>query len=120
MNKNIIYTDDCCEKMITDIKNELDIDIVKRFDRSEWDVNKVMSIITLPNLVMAVFNSINELTVMEVPLLNFMCKPILITAGSINSYPILEKTVDYISKNANLKNENCNFVSWYKTIAGQR
>lgn len=116
MESSIIYTDVCCPEMITAVKDELSLDIVQRFRTDEWDVNQAMSLITAPNLVLAVFNMIDEITVMEISLLSFMCKPILVTAGSIGSYPVVEKTVDYVDKNANLKDPDCNFVSWYRTV----
>lgn len=116
MTGNLVYTDSCSEELIDSIKNELNLDIVLRLKREDWSVNDTMSIITLPSLTLAVINSIDEISVMEVGLLNFMCKPILITANSIGAYPILERSVDYVDKNANLTSKDSNFVSWYKAI----
>jgi hypothetical protein len=120
MESKILYTDVCCPELITSIKEELGIGVVQRFANESWTVNEAMSIITAPNLILAVMNTIDEVSVMEISLLNFMCKPVLVTAASIDSYPMVEKTVDYVDKNANLKDKDSNFISWFKKIMEER
>ena len=116
MENNIIYTDLCCPELITLIKDNLGIDVIQRFANENWSVNEAMILITEPKLVLAVINVIDEISVMEISLLHFMCKPILVTATSIDSYPIVERTATYIDKNANLKDKDSNFISWFNTI----
>lgn len=116
MDNNILYTDICCPEMVEIIKDELGLDVVQRFKKEHWSVIEAMSFITAPNLVLSVVNTIDEISVMEISLLTFMCKPILVTASSISSYPVIERTVDYVDKNANLKDENSNFISWYRAV----
>lgn len=115
MSDNLIYSDVQCEESILKIKEELGMDILPRISRESWTVNDAMSVITIPNLKMAVVNVIDEISVMEMALLHFMCKPILVTAKSIVNYPVLErKVVDFIDVNCNLNDKDNNFISWYR------
>lgn len=116
MTRNIVYTDSCSKELVELIKTKLNLDVVLRLEKNAWSVNDTMRIVTLPSLKLAVINTIDEISVMEVGLLTFMCKPILITASSIGAYPVLEQSVDYIDKSANLISKNSNFISWYRTI----
>lgn len=116
MNSNLVYTDSCSEYIAEEIRNKLGLEIVLRFKSDDWSINDAMSIITLPSLRLAVINTMDEMSVMEIALLNFMCKPILVTAPSVRYYPMVEKSVDFIDRNANLNTNNSNFISWYKAI----
>lgn len=120
MENSFIYTDICCPEIAEEVKKELGLDLIQRYKNSDWTVANTMFFISSPKLVLAVFNAIDETTVMEVSLLEFMCKPILVTASSIKSYPMVEKTITYIDKDADLRNPKCNFISWYKNILEER
>jgi hypothetical protein len=117
MNGDFIYTDKCSQAISDKIKKELNLDVVQRIEATKWNINDTMSIITNPSLKLAVVNVIDELSVMECALLYFMCKPILITAISIKSYPKIEQTIaSYIDQNSNLTDSNSNFISWYRQV----
>lgn len=116
MQNRTLYTDSCCKEMMSKIKKELGLDIIQRFSEEEWSINNAMIFITNPNIELAIINRIDEISVMEISLLNFMCKPILVTAATIDNYPMIKKMVDHIDKEANLKNPYSNFISWYKNI----
>ena len=114
--KNIIYTDYCCDNLKKEINKKLNLDVVLRMDYSSWTLSDTMSIITIPNIKLAVINKIDEISVIEMGLLNFLCKPILITAP-IKGYPILEsKIVDFIEPTCKLDKEDSNFITWYKNF----
>lgn len=119
MEPNFIYTDTCPKKMREDIKEELGIEVVERLPNNTWSINDALSIITLPSLELAVINRIDEISVMEMALLHFMCKPILITAKSIVSYPMLiDKIITYQDVSCNLLEKNNSFINWYKVREG--
>jgi len=111
---SIIYTDDCHPNIEKLIHYELGLDIVRQLNDSTWNINDAMAIITDPGLILAVINQLNEITLMEIALLHFMCKPILITHRAIEEYPILERCVDFIDYTCNLKDLNSNFITWFK------
>lgn len=112
---NLIYTDCCCDDNIAKCKEKLDIDLIMRIDIKLWSISDALGIITLPNLKLAVINVIDETSVMEMALLHFMCKPILITSSTIKNYPILkEKIIDYTAFDCDLRQPNNNFINWYK------
>lgn len=117
MTQNLLYIDSCEEEMIDKIKKELGLDVALRLPKDKWNVNDAMGIITIPNIKLAIINTIDEIAVMEMTLLHFMCKPILITTKSIKNYKVLEKSVvDYIEPNCNLSDVHNNFFSWYRTM----
>lgn len=111
----MIYTDKCSKENINIIKSQLNTDILLRLDIDKWNINEAISIVTLPKIELAIFNSIDELTVIEMGLLAFMCKPILITCKSINNFKQLKnKIVNYIDFSCNLTLPNNNFINWYR------
>ena len=111
---SIIYTDYCCDKSVEDMK-KVGYDLVKRLDIKDWSISDALSIITLPNLKLAVINIIDEVSVMEISLLHFMCKPILITSQTIKNYPIIkDKVIDYIDYDCDLRNPFNNFINWFQ------
>ena len=112
----MIYTDDCSYQIENRIKNELNLVVVKRLDEKSWNVNDSMRIITDPRLSLAVINVIDEISLMEIGLLNFLCKPILITSKSIMEYPAVLNTVNWTDPNCNLKDTESNFIAWYKYV----
>jgi hypothetical protein len=112
---NIIYTDSCHPLMVEKVRLELSMGLVLGINREAWTLNDAMSIITHPNVIVAVINSINEFTVLEMAMLHFMCKPIVVTSKSINSYPVLaNRIVDFIEPTCNLLEENNSFIEWFK------
>jgi hypothetical protein len=113
---NIIYTDSCNSKLIEDVKNQLGMDIVLGLDPTLWSLSDALGLIMVPSIKLAVINSISEITVIEMGLLHFMCKPILVTTPNIKDYPILlNKIVDFSDFNCDLRNENSKFIDWYKS-----
>jgi len=122
----MIYTDCCLNAVETKILSELGIRVIRRMDgsvlgqgaSSEWSVNEAMKILTIPSITLAVINRLDEISIMEVALLNFMCKPILITNKAVSEYDTVLKTADYIDVDCNLMNEQNNFVTWYRRVYG--
>jgi len=114
MDNQFIYTDICCDELITKIKNDLNLDVVKSISRDSWSLNDAMSIITNPNLILAVINKIDEVTVLEMSMLHFMCKPILVTDRTILNYPIIHnKIINYVDSSFNLKSYDNSFIEWF-------
>jgi hypothetical protein len=117
MSRNLIYIDDCSMDQANQIKKTLNVDVVLRLPNDKWNINDAMSIIMTPSINLAIINSIDEIAVMEMTLLHFMCKPILVTTKTIKNYKTLERTVvDYIEPSCNLNNLNNTFFSWYLNI----
>ena len=113
---NLIYTDSCSPIIKSKVKASFGLDIIQGIDPKIWTLNDSLSIIMTPSIKLAVINIINEITVIEMGLLNFMGKPILITAPTIKDYPVLEKKiVDYVSFSSDLRSENSTFLDWYKS-----
>jgi hypothetical protein len=113
---NLIYTDSCNNSNKTKIKTELGMDVISGIDPKLWNLSDALSIIMTPSIELAVFNVISEITVIEMALLNFMGKPILVTARRVDlDYPILAtKIIDYINFLCDLRNEDSIFINWYK------
>lgn len=114
--KKVIYTDQCCDHMIYKIKKELNLDILLRMSDKDWTLSDAMSIITTPEINLTIINRIDEISVIEMGLLHFLCKPILVTVP-LRAYPTLEtKIVDYIDSTCNLTDKNSNFITWYRNF----
>ena len=111
---NIIYVDDCHIDVEKKILSSLNLVIVRRLSKEAWNINDAMAIITDPYLILAVINQIDEAGLMEIALLHFMCKPILVTHKAIEEYPLVEKCIDYIDYTSNLKNPSSTFDTWFK------
>jgi len=109
----IIYTDDCNPFIEKQIYSELGLPIVRRLSDKNWNVNDAMAIITDPNLILAVVNQIDEASLMEIALLHFMCKPILVTHKAIEEYPLVERSIDFIDYTSNLKDPASTFTTWF-------
>lgn len=106
----------CSELNKKKIKAELGLDIIQGIDPKIWTLNDSLSVIMLPSIKLAVINVINEITVMEMGLLYFMCKPILITAPTIKDYPVLAtKIASYSRVDCDLRFEQTSFIDWYKS-----
>lgn len=115
----LVYVDNC-PNSIKDSLKELGVDVAYRLPEDKWNVNDAMGVITIPDIQLAIINTINEIAVMEMALLHFMCKPILITTSTIENYPAIKRTVvDYIEPTCNLMDRNNNFLSWYKMNFGR-
>lgn len=114
MDKKLIYTDYCSKDLENKINNNLNLNILLMYSHSTWNINDVLRILTNQEIVLIVINTINEMTLMEMALANFLCKPILLTAKDSKEYPLVEKTVNYIDTQASLKNQNSSFIEWYK------
>lgn len=110
----IIYADSCHPEVEYRIKYDLGIPIVTRLPDANWNVNDAMAIITDPRLMLAVVNQIDEVSVMEIALLHFMCKPILVTHKAIEGYPLLSKCVDFIDFTSNMTDPSSTFTTWFK------
>jgi len=111
----MIYTDSCCITMMTEIKEKLNLEVLLRMNTDEWTLYDSMRIITDPELKLAVINTIDDISIMEIAMLNFLCKPIIVTTNAINEYNALIKTVTFIDINCNITNSKNNFISWYIT-----
>jgi hypothetical protein len=110
----IIYVDDCPKELEDRIYQELGLRLVKRLPDSTWCVNDAMAIITDPNVVLAVVNQINDVALMEIALLNFMCKPILVTHKAIENYPLVERCIEFIDYPSYMKDQYSKFIDWFK------
>jgi hypothetical protein len=112
---SIIYTDRCCDESVKLIEQSLNLNVIQRIEQDKWTVNDALSIITLPNLKLAVINVIDELSVMEMALLHFMCKPILVTSDTIKNYPMIkEKVIDYVDLDSDLRKPDNQFINWFR------
>lgn len=114
----MIYTDDCSDAMMKTIKEKTGQDIVKRLDDKTWNVNDALIIIADPSLKLAIINSIDEISLMEIGLLSLLCKPILVTDKSVREYKAVMNTVNWIDTNCNIKDQQNNFIMWYKYTFG--
>lgn len=114
MNNSIIYVDNCNSEIELKIKAELNLSVVTRLDEKNWSVNDAMAIITDPTVILAVINQIDAISLMEIALLHFMCKPILVTHQAIKEYPAVERSVDFIDYTSNMKDLSSNFITWFK------
>ena len=113
---NLVYTDMCSELNKKRIKEELGLEVIQGIEPKLWNLNDSLSIIMLPNIILAVINIINEISVIEMGLLYFMCKPILVTAPTIKDYPILNtKIASYVNTRCDLRLEQTSFIDWYKS-----
>ena len=110
----IIYVDSCCLEVKKRIVSELNIPLVLRLEERIWNINDAMAIITDPRLILAVINQIDEGSIMEIALLHFMCKPILVTHTAIEEYPLVERCVDFIDYTSNMNNTYSTFITWFK------
>ena len=114
MDPPLIYTDYCSEDTASKIERELGRLILLRMNEKVWNVSDATRVITDPRLELAVINRLDEISMMEIALLNFMCKPILITARAIVEYPVIERTVDHIDPNCNLRDPANTFIPWFR------
>ena len=113
---NIIYTDGCSELNKKRIKEELGLEVIQGVEPKLWNLNDALSVIMIPNIKLAVINIINEISVIEMGLLYFMCKPILVTAATIKDYPVLStKIISYTNITCDLRTEQTSFIDWYKS-----
>lgn len=110
----MIYTDYCSEDMERRILTELKKEVILRMPDNTWNICDAMRLITEPRMELAVINRLDEIAIMEISLLSFMCKPILVTAKAIREYPIIESTVDYVDSFANLRDPANIFIPWFK------
>lgn len=115
IERAFIYTDSCCSEIEQKVLKELNLRVVKTFGQETWSVNEAMIIITDPQLRLTVINQLDYLTVMEIALLNFMCKKILVTTKTINEYPVILRSVDFVDTYCDLTSEDSQFITWYKT-----
>ena len=113
MNEKLIYTDMCSEELEHQITKEIGVRIIRRMTTDTWSVNDTMGVITTPSLILAVINRLDTISLMEISLLNFMCKPILVTTETINHYPVVYNSVDFVDSQCSLVREYSSFLSWY-------
>lgn len=113
---NLLYTDFCDPELTKKIKDELKLNIVLTLDENIWSLSEALGLVMVPNIKIAVFNKITEITVIEMGLLHFMCKPILVTAKNIKDYPIMHKRiVDYVEPECDLRKPDSKFIEWFKS-----
>lgn len=114
---NIIYTDSCPNEECEKIKEALGIEVIRMASDEDWDINMAMNLITIPNIELAVINIINEKTIIEMGLLSFMCKKLLVTTREITKYHILfKKVVDYYNTSSDIRNNSDKFIDWYRRM----
>ena len=109
----MIYTDHCNKDSEDKIKKELGMLVLKQMPKETWNINDALTVLTTPKIKLAVFNVIDDVTIMEIGLLSFLAKPILVTHNSIKEYPVLERTVTHIDVESNLRFDRNNFIKWY-------
>ena len=119
MTNNLIYTDICNPGLEDCIRTELGLYVVRQISEDQWNIQDSSRILTDPSIAMCVISRISEISLMEIGLLLFLCKPILIADPRIYEYEILSKQVDYIDSACNLKEQTSNFISWYKYMEQQ-
>ena len=120
MEQNLIYSDSCNSLLQEQIKKELGYDILLMYSNENWNINDSMTLITCPDIKLAVINVINEITIMEIALLHFLCKPILVTHNAIKEYPVLGRTVNYIDTMCNLRSKDSVFIQWFRSIYARK
>lgn len=113
LNRDIIYTDSCIQQIEDKVQSELMLSIIRRPDEESWDIWGASRILTDPKIVLAVFNTLDEMSIMEIGLLLFMCKRVMITDKAVTEYKTLAKQVDFIEPTCSLKDPNSAFISWY-------
>lgn len=114
MDEVLIYTDMCSESMEKKIAEETGAIVIRRIKEKDWSVNDTMSVITIPQVELAVINRLDSVSLMEISLLNFMCKPILVTTETVKQYPLVYNSVDHVDGQCSLVREPNSFLSWYK------
>ena len=114
--QKVLYTDACHPTVEDKIRKELGLSIVPRMPDEQWNIQDSAKIITDPNITLAVFNQIDEISLMEIGVLLFLCRPILVTAKAASEYKTLIQTVDFVEPNCNLKEPGSAFISWYRFI----
>jgi len=87
--KPLIYTDNCLSSNIINIHNKLNLDIVLMLDSNLWTLNNSLEIIMTPEIELAVINTLSEQILLELPILSFLCKPIL-TCVSFDNFPLIK------------------------------
>lgn len=112
--QQIIYTDLCHPIVEDKIKTELGLEVVKRLPDDVWNLPAAASIVTDPRIHLAVINQIDEISLMEIGILIFLCRRILVAAKSIEEYKILARTVDFVEPSCNLREPHSSFISWFK------
>jgi hypothetical protein len=116
--EKLIYVDTCSEKTEQDIKQELSLSVVRQIPEQEWNVSDSSKIITDPAIVLAVFSRLSEASIMEIGLLLFLCKPLLIADPRANEYELVSKQANYVDPTCNLKETINVFVNWFKYTMG--
>lgn len=111
--RKIIYTDKCNQLVEEKIKSELGLEVVKRVNDEDWNIQTAAKILTDPSISLAVFNTLDEISLLEIGLLLFLCRPILITDKSAAEYKIISQQVNFIDTSCNLKEPQTSFLTWY-------
>jgi hypothetical protein len=114
MDQKLIYTDICNSKIEEKVKKELGIDILLMYSIKDWGINEAIRLLTIPEIDLVVINTINEMTLMEIAISALLCKPILVTAKDAKEYDLIEKTVDYIDYQCDMRTIDSTIVQWYK------
>lgn len=111
--QKVIYTDRCDPVVEDRIQAELGLLVVRRMPDDKWNIQDSSRIITDPRIVLAVINEIDEVSLMEIGLLLFLCKPILVTDKAVQEYNILSREVNFTEPSCSLKEVHTSFISWY-------
>ena len=109
----LIYVDQCDPILEQAITKATGVSIIKRVNISTWTINYAIATVTEPRIMLAVINHINDIAMMEISLLHFMCKPILITHPAIQEYDAVLKTIDYINYDSNMTKKESTFIKWF-------
>ena len=111
--QKIIYADHCNPLVSDKIKSELNLEVVRRLPNESWTIQESTRLITDPSIVLAVISTLDEISLLEIGILLFLCKPVLIADKVVEEYELLGKQVDFIDPGCNLKEVNNTFTSWF-------
>lgn len=111
--QRIVYTDYCNPIVEDRIQSELGLQVVRRLPDDQWNIPDTSRIITDPRIHLVVINQIDEISLMEIGLLLFLCKPILVATRSIEEYKILAREVNFIEPSCSLREPHTSFLSWF-------
>lgn len=109
----LIYTDNCLPSNTTKIKEKLNLDVILMLDSKLWTLNNSLEIIMSPEIELVVINTLSEQILLELPILSFLCKPIL-ACVSFDNFPLIrDNIINFSDLNSSLISEDTTFINWY-------
>ena len=116
--RHVIYADFCDTELVEKIKDRTGRTVVLRNEET-WSIGYLAQTLTDPMLDLVVVNNINEMALVEIGISAFMCKPILVTANSIDDYKGLNTLVNYVDPGAKMINKG-SFINWFEYSIGSK